>query len=181
MPKHAPGGLFGGGPPPEPKGDLHPLLDMLGIDWPTTEIVWNAYNPHPQLADLPPEVVFISRRGGAADAFNAEADRDLGPARGRDAFPRPAAGPGRRGPEFTPLLRTDDAGGTLAWSEATQQSFMGIARHQPQPPSLPQRHRLHPGRAHPGQPRPTDQAKKDAETRRKTRRRTTRPRSPTST
>ena len=53
VPKQPPGGPFGGGPPPEPKGNLRPLLDLVGIDWPTTEIVWNAYNPHPKLADLP--------------------------------------------------------------------------------------------------------------------------------
>ena len=41
---------------------------MLGIDWPTTEIVWNPNNPHPQLADLPREVVFIHT--GRGDAFN---------------------------------------------------------------------------------------------------------------
>src|SRR4029077_16199425 len=71
VPKQPPGGMFGGGQPPEPKGDLRPVLDMLGIDWPNTEIAWNAYNPHPQLADLPPEVVFIhSGEGGAQDAFN---------------------------------------------------------------------------------------------------------------
>ena len=64
------GGPFGGGPPPEPKGNLRPLLDLIGLDWPTTEIVWNPYNPHPQLADLPPEVVFIGKGSGAADAFN---------------------------------------------------------------------------------------------------------------
>ena len=70
--------MFGGGQPPEPKGDLHPLLDMLGIDWPTTEIVWNAYNPHPQLADLPPEVVFISRAREAPRTPSTQTSRDLG-------------------------------------------------------------------------------------------------------
>ena len=38
-----------------------------GIDWPTTEIVWNVYNPHPKLADLQstPEIVFIGKGSGA--------------------------------------------------------------------------------------------------------------------
>src|SRR5690606_38673008 len=40
QPKEQPGGMFGGGPPPEPKGDLTPLLELLGIEWPMTEIVW---------------------------------------------------------------------------------------------------------------------------------------------
>ena len=34
---------------PNPR-ETPPLLDLLGIEWPTTEIVWNPYNPHPGLA-----------------------------------------------------------------------------------------------------------------------------------
>ena len=30
----SPTSMFNGGQPPEPKGDLSPLLDLLGIDWP---------------------------------------------------------------------------------------------------------------------------------------------------
>jgi ABC-2 type transport system permease protein len=131
VPKQPPGGMFGGGPPPEPKGDLHPLLEMLGIDWPTTEIAWNAYNPHPQLADLPPEVVFIhTGRGGAADAFNERQAATSGLQEVVMLFPGLLRARGAS-PEFTPLLRTNDAGGTLAWSEATQQSFMGISGINP--------------------------------------------------
>jgi ABC-2 type transport system permease protein len=125
VPKQPPGGMFGGGPPPEPKGDLHPLLDMLGIDWPTTEIVWNGYNPHPQL-ELPPEVVFIhSGRGGAADAFNDRQAATSGLQEVVMLFPGLLRARGAS-PEFIPLLRTNEGGGTLAWSEAAQQSFMGV-------------------------------------------------------
>ncbi len=56
-----PGGPFGGGQPPEPKGNLRPLLDLCGIDWPSSSIVWNDYNPHPQLASMPREVVWVGR------------------------------------------------------------------------------------------------------------------------
>jgi ABC-2 type transport system permease protein len=131
VPKQPPGGMFGGGPPPEPKGDLHPLLDMIGIDWPNTEIVWNAYNPHPQLAELPPEVVFIhTGRGGAADAFNEKQVATSGLQEVVMLFPGLLRARGAS-PEFTPLLRTNEAGGVLAWSEATQQSFLGIAGINP--------------------------------------------------
>jgi ABC-2 type transport system permease protein len=131
VPKQPPGGMFGGGPPPEPKGDLHPLLDLLGIDWPTTEIVWNAYNPHPQLADLPPEVVFIhAGRGGATDAFSERQAATSGLQEVVMLFPGLLRARGAS-PDFTPLLRTNDAGGTLAWSEAAQQSFMGISGINP--------------------------------------------------
>ncbi len=60
LPRQSPGGPFGGGQPPEPKGNLRPLLQMVGIEWPSAEIVWNDYNPHPRLASLPREIVFVS-------------------------------------------------------------------------------------------------------------------------
>ena len=72
VPKMPPGGPFGGGAPPEPKGNLRPLLDLVGLDWPTTDVVWNPYNPHPQLAMLEPEIVFIGKGSGADGAFNAD-------------------------------------------------------------------------------------------------------------
>jgi ABC-2 type transport system permease protein len=131
VPKQPPGGMFGGGPPPEPKGDLRPLLDMLGLEWPSTEIVWNAYNPHPQLADLPPEVVFIHRGGGGAgDAFNEGQLASKGLQEVVMLFPGLLRARGAS-PEFIPLLRTNDTGGTLAWSEASQQGFMGISGINP--------------------------------------------------
>jgi ABC-2 type transport system permease protein len=130
VPKMPPGGPFGGGPPPEPKGDLTPLLTLLGIDWPTTEIVWNPYNPHPQLADLPPEVVFIGRGGGAKDAFNPDQDAVKSLQEVVGIFPgllRPRGG----SPEFIPLLRTNSSGGTVSWSDAAQMGFMGISGINP--------------------------------------------------
>ena len=60
--------------------------------------------------------------------------------------PKRAAGPSSprcSGPATT--------GGTVAWSEVVQQSFMGISGINPQPPPLPHRHGLHPGRPDPGQ------------------------------
>ena len=70
-PRQPVGGMSGTCPQPDPKADLKPMMDMLGVEWPATEIVWNSYNSHPQLADLPPEVVFISSGSGQKEAFNA--------------------------------------------------------------------------------------------------------------
>jgi ABC-2 type transport system permease protein len=126
VPKMPPGGPFGGGQPPEPKGNLRPLLDLVGIEWPSVDIVWNAYNPHPQLADLPPEIVFIGKGSGAKDAFNPEQIASSELQEIVTIFPgllRPKSG--GSGPEFIPLLRTGNAGGTLFWSDAVQQGFMG--------------------------------------------------------
>lgn len=137
VPRMPPGGPFGGGPPPEPKGNLTPLLELLGIDWPTTEIVWNPYNPIKQQPDLPPEVVFIGEKSGATEAFNEKDIVTSGLQELVAIFPgllRPRGGPG---PEFIPLLRTSDKGGTLPWDKATRRSPFGGASLSPDRPHIP--------------------------------------------
>jgi ABC-2 type transport system permease protein len=132
LPRMPPGGPFGGGPPPEPKGNLRPLLDLVGIEWPSAEIVWNGYNPHPQLADLPPEIVFISRGGGETDAFNPDQIASSGLQEIVTIFPGSLRSRGgASGLEFIPLLRTGRLGGTVLWSEVVQQGFMGISGFNP--------------------------------------------------
>jgi ABC-2 type transport system permease protein len=135
-PRTPPGGMFGGQPPPEPKGDLGPLLDLLGVIWPSDEIVWNRYNPHPVLSDAPPEYLFIGRGSGAADSFgNDPASESLqkvvllfG------GLLRPRGGT----VDFQPLLRTNELGGTLTYAETVQRGFMGMMnlnRSRPYRPS----------------------------------------------
>jgi ABC-2 type transport system permease protein len=138
LPKMPPGGPFGGGPPPEPKGNLRPLLDLVGLDWPSSEIVWNRYNPHPQLAMLEPEIVFIGKGSGAEGAFNSEQIATSGLQEIVTLFPgllRPRSG--GAGPEFIPLLRTDNTGGVLFFSDAVSQSFMGISGINPRRRHIP--------------------------------------------
>ncbi len=124
VPRQAPGGPFGGGQPPEPKGDLRPLLDLLAIEWPTTDIIWNPYNPLQQNPDLPPEVVFIGK-GSTKDAFNQEDMLTAGLQEVVAIFAgalKPRGGPG---PEFTPLLRTSREGGIVPYDRLTRRGMLG--------------------------------------------------------
>lgn len=132
VPKQPPGGPFGGGQPPDQKGDLTGLLQLINVEWPTTDIVWNPYNPHPQLADMPMEVVFIGHDPYAVDAFNPDQAATSGLQEVVALFPGLLrARNGGAGPEFTPLLRTSDKGGVIEWSEAVQQGFMGVSGINP--------------------------------------------------
>lgn len=131
VPKMPPGGPFGGGPPPEPKGDLRPLLDLLALDWPTTDIVWNPYNPLQQRPDLPPEIVFVGEGSGAEDPFNPDDVVTKGLQEVVMIFPGQLRPKGGAGPEFIPLLRTSRDGGTIGFSEATRQNFMGAPSINP--------------------------------------------------
>lgn len=113
--RQPPGGMFAGGPPPEPKGNLRPLLTQIGLDWPETEVVWNTYNPHKQWEDIVPENLFIAR-GAARDAFGDD-PASLGLQ--EMVFPMPGLlrpAPGAK-TDFIPLLRTDDLGGTMSYEE----------------------------------------------------------------
>ncbi len=140
LPKQPPGGPFGGGQPPEPKGNLRELLDLCGIDWPSTEILWNAYNPHPKLADLQstPEIVFIGKGSGARDAFNEEQSASASLQEVVALFPgllrSKSVGSGL---EFIPLLQTGPTGGTIAWNDVVQQGFMGISGINPRRRHIP--------------------------------------------
>lgn len=126
QPKEQPGGMFGGGPPPEQKGDITPLLERLGIDWPETEIVWNPYNPYPKFGNLPPEYVFITPSSGEANAFNPGVPATSGLQEmimlfGGYVLPRRGAAT-----EFTPLLRTNDEGGIVPFNSLVGPGFLGV-------------------------------------------------------
>lgn len=58
-PKQSPGGMFGGGGGPQPKGDIRKLWDALGLEIPgepgmqgmfSPSLVWQQWNPYPNLA-----------------------------------------------------------------------------------------------------------------------------------
>lgn len=59
-PKQAPGGMFGGGQQPQPKGDMQALWKALGIEVPQTpgfqginpDFVWQQYNPYVKLQGM---------------------------------------------------------------------------------------------------------------------------------
>jgi ABC-2 type transport system permease protein len=136
VPKQAPGGPFGGGQPPEPKGSLQALFDLLGIDAPGDEIVWNRYNPLLNMPELPYEFVFVGKGSGGADAFNSAEPASSGLQEMVLMFPGLVRPKGST-PVFTPLLRVGGIGGTLPFSEVVQQSFMGISGINPNRRHLP--------------------------------------------
>ena len=137
VPKQPPGGPFGGGgQPPEPKADIRPLLDVLGVDSPGNEIVWNTYNPLLNIPDLPYEFVFVAEGSGGADAFNPKEPASSGLQQVVLMFPgliQAKVG----GPEVTPLLQVGQVTGTNPFAQVVQQSFMGISGINPNRRFLP--------------------------------------------
>ena len=119
------------GRPQEPKGNLQPLLDLLGVDWPSDDIVWNDYNPHKQLK-VSPEILFLTRdanrSGFAEDPIVTKLQEVVLIASG---WIRSREMPGD--PQLTPLLTTDRQGGTVRYSELFDREALmrGQARKPP--------------------------------------------------
>ncbi len=121
------------GPPPKPKGDIHAFMTALGLSWNKAQVIWDQYNPHPDFAHLPPEVVFV----GATDPYNKEAFNPehsasaglqevvfLHPGNLRQAVDSPY--------DFQPLVKTSPASGSWSYGQLVQEfGFFGKQLVQP--------------------------------------------------
>ena len=114
---------------PGPRGDVRQWMLDLGVDWEPTRILWDGYNPHPELSHMPSEVVFLGAGNENPETFNPGVDvvRDLQelvflyP-----GFLRPAAGPDADPEvEFEPLLRSGVVSGHTGYFSLVRQSFFG--------------------------------------------------------
>lgn len=143
-PSEPPGGgqnpfMQQGQPPPTPKGDVASFLAGLGISWDPGSIVWDAYNPHPDLGHLPPEVVFLGEGNGNPEVFSERSPASAGLQQVVLLYPGhfdPLAGGGTA--EFTPLLSTGDLSGRFPYFQMVQRNFLGSSLnrnlpHRPDP------------------------------------------------
>ena len=60
------------GPPSKEKGDISQFMASLGVNWNSNLIVWDSYNPHPDLAHLAPEIVFVGEGNENEAVFETE-------------------------------------------------------------------------------------------------------------
>jgi len=109
---------------PKPKGDIEKLLNEIGINWNKGHVVWDGYNPHPDLAQLPPEIVFIGH-GANQQAFNEEHGASSGLQEmvflyGGAIQPTPG-----HAYDFVPLLQSSYASGLLTFQQLVQRGLFG--------------------------------------------------------
>jgi ABC-2 type transport system permease protein len=112
------------------KANLRPLMDLLGVAWPTNRIAWDNYNPHPQLKSLPKEVVFVGGKG-----FNQKDPITAGLQEVVLLYPGvlkslPSSGAGA---PFVPLLTTSADSGVDRWDDLVQRSMFGVAINEDAP------------------------------------------------
>jgi ABC-2 type transport system permease protein len=143
QPKRPPGfmGMFGGGPP-QPKGDINQLWQLLGVEMDGEQLIWQDYNPEPKAqAFIEPEWIFIDqglREHGTPNPFNPEDQISSGMNQVlfllAGAF-RPAD---KTKLEFTELAVTGRGSGTIGFSDyqmaASLRGGMNIHRRMTREP-----------------------------------------------
>jgi ABC-2 type transport system permease protein len=100
-------------------------MATIGIQWSPGQVVWDGYNPHPDLASLPLEIVFVGRGGGNAQAFNEDFAASSGLQEVVLIYPgavRKAAGSSNL---FEPILNSGQVSGTLDYRQLVQRNFFG--------------------------------------------------------
>jgi len=122
-----------GQPRPGPRGNVREWIGRLGVDWEPTRIVWDSYNPHPELAHMPEDVVFLGA-GNGNDATFSSADPMTSHLQELVLLY-----PGQLGPtddlryEFEALLRSGNASGTNGYFSLVRGSPYG-PQVNPSPP-----------------------------------------------
>jgi len=114
------------GPQPEPKGNIHDLMSAIGVNWNSSEIIWDGYNPHPDLSQLPPEIVFISQGNETTEGFNELEKASAGLQELVMLYPGYIFKGVNTDFEFQQLLRTGRISGTLPFNQLVQRGFFGL-------------------------------------------------------
>lgn len=130
MPKPRPGGMFGGGPPPQQKadnGEARKLTSALGIAWNAGESVWDTYDPHPEMTEAFSrlDVVYIGENRFSTMPFNDRSPITDGLQELMLIYPgtiRPREGANT---DFIPLIRTSSNSATYDWEEYVSSSPFG--------------------------------------------------------
>ncbi len=124
------------GPPPQEKGNIQGFLTALGVNWNSGEIVWDSYNPHPDLAHLAPEIVFVGPGNENELTFDRE---NLSSSQLQELvllYPGHISEASNSGFDFHPLVRTGFQSGLLPYVQIVQRTLFGMqinpnAPHRP--------------------------------------------------
>lgn len=120
------------GPAPAPKGNIGELMNSIGVRFDPSSLIWDTYNPHPDLGALPPDIVFVGQGNGASEAFAGDDPASAGLQEVVAMYPGHVFS-ARSDFSFKPLLHTGRIAGTVSWYQMVQRSFFGL-RMNPNPP-----------------------------------------------
>ncbi|MCA9295928.1 MAG: Gldg family protein [Phycisphaerales bacterium] len=103
---------------PVPKGNFDAFLSDIGLSWRSNAVVWSSVNPHPGLAEAPPEIVFVVNHPDNEHPFNEHSLISSGLQELVMLYPGFVAGDREvNGAELTrtPLVRTGAVSGEVLW------------------------------------------------------------------
>ena len=118
---------------PGPRGNVRQWMADLGVGWEPTRIVWDSYNPHPELAHMPDDVVFLGRGNLNEQTFNTGVDVTADLQELVFLWPGFLEPPEDERFEFQPLLRSGAVSGTNGYFSIVRSSPFG-PQINPQPP-----------------------------------------------
>ena len=125
-------------PPPRPKGEIRGFLSELGFQWDPATITWDTYNPHPDLAHLPPEVVFLGHGNENPDVFNPNHPASAALQQLVLLYPGQINSASGEGLTYRPLLESSALSGRFPYFQMVQRNFLGASLnrnlpHRPDP------------------------------------------------
>ena len=122
-----------GQPRPGPRGNVREWIRGFGVDWEPTRVVWDSYNPHPELAHMPEDVVFLGAGNENEATFNAD-DAMTGQLQELVfLYPGSVEAAGDAVYEFEPLLRSGMASGVNGYFSLVRGTPFG-PQMNPSPP-----------------------------------------------
>ena len=112
---------------PEPKGDITPLWNMLGVDFGANDVIWQDYEPYPKLSIPYEEFVFIDHgQDKGSEPFDEDDPVSSGLQQLLFVFPGSVSGLNASEMTFTPLAETGTKTGTVDVQQIAPMAMFGM-------------------------------------------------------
>lgn len=112
--------------PPE-KGNITELMTAIGINWDPSSVIWDGYNPHPDLSPMQQEVIFVGPGNKNPDAFSPSNPATSGLQEAVMIYSG-NVDPAPDGHfQYEPLLQTGRLSGMHNWYSLVQRGFFGMS------------------------------------------------------
>lgn len=113
-------------PQPPPKGDIGRFMANVGVSWDPTTVIWDSYNPHPDMASLQQEIIFIGSGNQNRDAFNSSNSASSGLQEVVMMYSGSLGPSGSSTLMYEPLIQTGTVAGVHQWYNLVQRGMFGM-------------------------------------------------------